>query len=1329
MADYVGSGGVIFGGVATTKYGVLKGSATGIGGVKSGGVATASKVRIKTYIASGGVEAFGPRNDSTLYAPPYYFPLFNWLIREVPGTLANYQQVGRAYFTETQNSNSADLSNKNMFYRRDPVFSSTTQKYTFATKFHVTHHEARKAASDDWTTMYYDEYFVLFQLAEWSPYDTGGVLRDLTIALDLDTKFSGSYIEVYATVYDYDTDSWDSPYDVYTYIDEDYDRSFLGKEHILVVQVDTTQENPVDRVKIYIDDELQAHYDDWSSYPEQDSYLFDGTLPSSTYSIGWMDYDSGQTDYEPAGQGPWYCHYVGTLSQTYFIEGAIASKDQLYSSGYAGSYGSSGFYLTYTAQDMGIDYSGNDNHFTQATVNPVTVSQPSFPKISLSGKVFTFYCELNISPATWGSSYTQVIYAVQQQGGIWPHYIYDNVPEDLETLYFVIGSTPDNDTLEIKLIDQGWEIFRVRTTDVVPDTGYVSIQVNVDTTQRYWLDRLRVAINNVETAIQGYPNGYMPPYNYDMFNRGHNWDNVRQFIASIDETTPFMSGLLADGIRNIILVDGFSVPVGSMISSYSGPYGNGFHLRFDQGNDFVGSDSSPRENHFSQDPGVNYQVNNSLNVITESSYGIGSAINFQLYIEDVSYTSVVIGLGFRLYSGVEVFPEIEFELLVDGKEISIPFRLVGSGASITSPSIVFQLYNNSDLAAVTSAKWGQSVLLNSVDISSLIVGDISIEQEEDASAIASFTFLPSSGSIDPLVYVGKEVLITYHQYGDDGTLYLSKIRFTGKVADVKWDPDTRSISVSADTQLPAKFNAMSKENIASFIGGLWSKYVWSDEDDKSGWTYAQERLSTTENCLYTDEYGIVRMVSFLAKRSGGTIVPDFVFTDNERFHESLTLEYAQRSEMTNKVVAEVSYAYQRLRQREVSFRWHTSEDACAFLRWPGNWQLCQRSMVESAATSGTWVAISPITYQPVWAAGCYSCTPPGGGQPGSPIGSDVICWNIGTVQGFVNGSPTSVDPATGKETSNEGFAYDYVIDASFLCNGASWRAAARWVQDVTENYEMVIKCSDSISAIGEVTSTEEYNLQNEEEHPAWENSITPFKPSLPAGYKRMPGNTGDVYVNVDESAKEGTLNRAEFEEAQNVILASTRGDILRAHRLTTVSLKIPFHPSLDLSHTVKVDTPYLVAEGKVRSLKDLLSVETGEASTEVVLAISRHNGSGIYEDSELSPIERPEPTEEDTIPSTVTLHTYKGGRDLSPVYDEEAQTTWEGFLTNYLDSMVAPDWSANPVKNPLIASRTYPYSFVVRGPTIDEEHTTSTEVAASQSYEVVVPEDTLELTV
>jgi hypothetical protein len=1268
--DYVGSGGSVLSGLNLYPYSVS-------GGIEAGGAAYITyPYPIGDYEASGGLKLGGTVNGS----PNASYPAIHWdqisysgeaqsvLYRETP-----YQTSGTPstiYYAASDDIDGSGCSNGTQWLIRDVTGVDTT---TFTLFFKI-----RVLPDCD------SGYPLIFHFAE-SASATGSVEEFSYVGT------GGSYGQVWVGHY-----YADGSYDF-----DDYTLEYGVEEDNWVrvlVQYDSTQATESDRLKVFFNG-TQATY---SGFPTQNEPFYNSNGTYNDYII------IAGLNNDMSGYPTWTDNWDGKLSDVMFVEGYIVDDADIDT--YSGPFGTHGFKLGFTDSNAN-DSSGNDNHFTNGGSVPITFDSEitgitkTYSMDSLT--TFTFGTKFRIPTL----SYPEVLSFI---------FLIDNFSET--------GIVPNQNYLGIGFFNGAWKGIRVDAEVDNSPVFYVStesaspISYNTD----YYLLVLFDSNNATEAnRVRIYIDGVLIAHNPYSSEPSQGADPV----ASFDSPTYYTGQFPAYGVE-VVLWDTFFVPhilitpSELTLDGYPPIYGDlGWLLRYTYPTNF-GIDSGPNNLDFT----LRIGESEPLAVYDYIPPAIETTITINLQL-DSSSTPETYGLPFVLYSGESVSPSVGFTINVASPTYSVPFSIYGSGESVSGLTVPFSLYKTLSLTLVDEATWSQKTILDSVDISAKVVKALEFDFEEDASLVATFVIAPALGSIDPLVYVGKPVEFWYQQYVS-GTLQFERKYFSGFVADVEWDADRRSIKVSADTQMPAQFNAMTKEEIAAVVGGLYSAEVWADEDDKSGWTYAQERLSTTEDCLWHDADRRINVTSIRAKRSAGVIVPDFTFEDNERFHETLTLTYAQRSEMTNQINVALAYSYARKRHKEITFNWKTKyfDIPCAFLRWPGNWQLCQRSMVESAATSGTWIAISKIEYDPVWAAGGYDCPPPGGGAPGAPIGANVIIWNYRTISGFVNGEEVSVDPVTGEQTENEGFSYDAVVDASHLCNGARWRAAARWVQDVEENYDIVIKAPDSIEAIGVVATSEEYSLSNEIDYSDWENSVVPYGSEKPEEAKKVPGSDpSDTYVDGDEESADGSVNRDEFNDIQQIIIAAARGDILRAHRLTTVSFKVAFQPSVTLGHTVKVDTPHLTAAGKVKALKSVWDLETGEASTEITLAISRHNGSGIAEDTDIDPVEKPTPTEEEEFDSYVSLGTYIGGRLESPIYDETAQTEWEGFLTNYLDSKLMPNWSANPVLNPEIEKRMYPYSFIIRGPTIDESHTQAVTIAASQVYDVAIPEDDLTL--
>jgi hypothetical protein len=1071
-----------------------------------------------------------------------------------------------------------------------------------------------------------------------------------------------------------------------------------------VIQYDSTQATETDRIKMYWDGlELTPDQEEGMiNWPTQNQKAWDveaGGAPQNAWIGAYCSHE----------QVSYYDYYEGSATAAIFVDGYIVSPSSVFE--YSGPWGTGGFKLEYSNPSPGHEgedssVNGNDaiDYYELDNINygNVEITSTSSFATNNSKYIFSFYTELYIDSTTILDN--DLLFTLSADN--------DTANFDEFRVYLNKVSTEVRVFVECDDVN-GDPVLALASFDEIPTDQFVKLLISVNSTRTTAEDRVKIIIDGTRSSLDTTPQYLEENYSF--------YDTQKVWVVGGSTKTAYSGNLFTGKLRNTLYLDGIEAPSDLITSWYSGPYlGKSWHLKY-YDSSIPGLDSSQNSLHFiNNDVTVNYAYNNTTDLLIKVGFSLSPG-----------ETTSTIGVSFNLFSGESVSPSITFDITIAAYTLSVSFNIYGSGSSV-SESIVFKLYNISSSYTLTSAIWQPVCYLGDslTNVSAYLVKEITIEIEEDASSIANFVISPPSGAIDPLVYVGKPVELWWSLYTTLGSLSFTRRRFKGKVADVKWDPDTKAIYFTADTQLPAKFNAMDRDKINELIGGIWSDQVWSDEDDKSGWTYAQEVLSTTEKCVWTDENGNLRVSNLIANRSNpndirSAIVPHFTFDDDARFHETLSLEYAQRSEMTNEARIQMSFSFQRKRHRAINFRWSNWHDLCTFYWNP--YQLCQRSMVESAATSGTWVAITPIKYEEIWPAGAYDCVPPGGCSAGA-IGCGWVVWNMTTVSGWVNGEPTTTNTVTGEVTTNEGFAYDAAVDASSLCKGASWRAAARWLQDVEENYELLVRAPDSIDAIGVVATTEEYSIANDADNSDWPNSIVPYDSSVPTGMSSL--GSGDLYIDADSDTSTGAVvTRESFNLAQEVVLAAAKGDIIRAHRLNTVSFKTAYNPSIDLSHTAKVDTPYLVCSGKVKAIKDIWSIDTGEASTEIYIAISRHNGSGLVDETDsLSSVTKPEPSEEEEIFRAQSLDTHIGGRLSSTVYDETAQDEWQGFLTNYLESKIPPDYSANHVDNPELAKRMYPYQFVVRGPSIDESHTTSVVATVTSTYDVAIPEDDLTLT-
>jgi len=167
--------------------------------------------------------------------------------------------------------------------------------------------------------------------------------------------------------------------------------------------------------------------------------------------------------------------------------------------------------------------------------------------------------------------------------------------------------------------------------------------------------------------------------------------------------------------------------------------------------------------------------------------------------------------------------------------------------------------------------------------------------------------------------------------------------------------------------------------------------------------------------------------------------------------------------------------------------------------------------------------------------------------------------------------------------------------------------------------------------------------------------------------------------------------------------------ILDRARANRVIFEPVYDPTIDLSRTLRVNTPALVATGKVAGYRETMGVNTGRLTMRVELAISRHGGSGLAVDDTLDPAAEPtQPTETDTG-RVYNVQTRSGGVTGAAPDDDD----WDGWITNaYGAARTDP-------------SNIYRERFVLRMPEIEEEARQSIAVQQTAEYEAEVPEDEL----
>ena len=182
-----------------------------------------------------------------------------------------------------------------------------------------------------------------------------------------------------------------------------------------------------------------------------------------------------------------------------------------------------------------------------------------------------------------------------------------------------------------------------------------------------------------------------------------------------------------------------------------------------------------------------------------------------------------------------------------------------------------------------------------------------------------------------------------------------------------------------------------------------------------------------------------------------------------------------------------------------------------------------------------------------------------------------------------------------------------------------------------------------------------------------------------------------------------------MEAAQQCAMEKASSEILSRARGNRVTVGAIYDPNITLEKTVRLNTPHFVAKGKVFSYSETLNLLTGQPEMTVVLAISRHGGSGSASSDPLDPLPEPTQPQEQTTSRNYFMQSRAGGVTGAPSDDE----TWDGWISNaYGAAQTDPD-------------NLYRERFVVAMPEIEKTARDASVVLQSLEYEVEVPQDEL----
>jgi len=539
-------------------------------------------------------------------------------------------------------------------------------------------------------------------------------------------------------------------------------------------------------------------------------------------------------------------------------------------------------------------------------------------------------------------------------------------------------------------------------------------------------------------------------------------------------------------------------------------------------------------------------------------------------------------------------------------------------------------------------------MLGTTDITTSIVGTIRIDAEESASSICTFSYVPPDGALDLEDYEAQTLTV------DISTSAWTYRRFTGVVDVADYSPVVGLVTIRGSTNLQGRLEALDRPTIDALIGGYWSSAIFDDR--ATGYQYARAQISTVPAEMHVDRAGALRVVDWQAKAT-----PDITITDATRFNDTLSLQRASKRDLLGRIAVTFQYRYPLLRHREyrVTYAGHSFCQYAGF-QTPTVRDALTVQALKTAVGSTSW-AVYGLSYTAVPDSGTYTCS----GIAGS------FEW-----------------------TNN-------AITTTPMLSG-TWTLAKRWAQDITEQYTMTVYAPELEERIGEVQRDETYNLQVRYDTSSFETIKTYTGP--PAGSSKSSALAGDYVFYPTAGAVDG---RSAAQDAMVVAMHKAATELRKRARRTSVSASIVYRPDMDLSKTVRLESPGLTAVGKVRRVSEVMDRERGALTMTVELAISRRLGAEGAGDDTLTPPGQPAHSSAARAES-LDFPLRIGGLATSP---PEA-ASWDGWITNRRGTAEGPVYQTR-------------CSVVV--PNIPNPDRAPATVTAADTYAVMIPQDILTL--
>jgi hypothetical protein len=578
-----------------------------------------------------------------------------------------------------------------------------------------------------------------------------------------------------------------------------------------------------------------------------------------------------------------------------------------------------------------------------------------------------------------------------------------------------------------------------------------------------------------------------------------------------------------------------------------------------------------------------------------------------------------------------------------------------------------------------SQEWSIQLLMNGVDVSSRLTGQISIDYEETSAVVAVFTLRLPDGIIDPYEWVKAKVEISYEDTVSGATHLLYK----GIVDTPAHNATSRLTEFTCTDNLQNYIRLMTHAQVAALLPlSKWSSYLFNEEVDS--WDYLQDRLSTYPYAVDLDVNGTLRSYNFQAS----TIL--YEFNSSTILDGSLSPTLANASEILNQINVTVDTQYEQFRESIAKIRWEgdlvVPLGMGAAIVWP-----CTANMpIDAIAGAG----------------GTFLDDPLFGVQAGNRTVHGVNILNTGSdliIEEFLGlSSKRWSQPITGSYTysvensasiEQVGIASDEVnvgIDVVYneglpeafnrvlarerwLCSaGTSMQQPRLTPSSYLPNDPMLpVTDGENMGFVTYPLLPITYELWDPDAIPNLENYAYRITNGV-----RQNGRPlfGEVFYDFDDFIISGTGE--EQATAKDAALAVAKMLVLSTHRQNRLGFTTFINPLLNRGQTIRVNTETVKATGVIYQLQHVFDIEQGTAMTNVTLALSSSKALGlldsVYENIRLTiptkivvsdgSVSSTLPLDDSTINYNQVLLQHLNTNPDDYTYDNQH---WGGFFTSY----------------------------------------------------------------